>query len=125
MTYTTILDAQGRVIAFGVESEGWDHPIPTGGSKGTSDTIPTLIPTIPTSVTMRQARLALLSAGLLSQVDAALAAIADPVQRQAAQIDWEYAATVDRGSPLVSNLAASLNLDSAALDTLFTAAGAL
>ena len=80
---------------------------------------------IPTSVTMRQARLALLGAGLLSQVDAALAAIADPVQRQAAQIDWEYAATVDRGSPLVTNLAASLNLDSAALDSLFTAAASL
>lgn len=80
---------------------------------------------IPTSVTMRQARLALLGAGLLSQVDAALAAIADPVQRQAAQIDWEYAATVDRNSPLVTNLATSLNLDATALDALFTAAGAL
>lgn len=82
-------------------------------------------PFIPTSVTMRQARLALLGAGLLSQVDAALAAIADPVQRQAAQIDWEYAATVDRGSDLVVELASALNLDAAALDALFSAAGAL
>ena len=48
---------------------------------------------------MRQARLALLQAGLLDQVETALASIPDEVQRKAAQIEWEYATTVDRGSP--------------------------
>lgn len=48
---------------------------------------------IPQSVTMRQARLALLGAGLLDDVNSAIAAIPDPVQRKAAEIEWEYAQT--------------------------------
>jgi hypothetical protein len=75
-------------------------------------------PVIPTSVTMRQARLALLGAGLLDQVNAA---ITDP----AAQIEWEYATTVERGSELTQALAAGLGLTEQQLDKLFTTAAAL
>jgi hypothetical protein len=75
-------------------------------------------PVIPTSVTMRQARLALLGAGLLDQVNAA---ITDP----AAQIEWEYATTVDRTSDLTQALAAGLGLTEQQLDELFTQASAL
>lgn len=82
-------------------------------------------PFIPTSVTMRQARLALLGIGMLDDVDAALAAIPDATQRKAAQIEWEYAQTVDRHSPLVSNLSAGLGLDDIQLDNLFTLASTL
>ena len=80
---------------------------------------------IPQSVTMRQARLALLGAGLLDSVNAAIAAITDPVQRKAAQIEWEYAQTVDRDSPFTQQLAAGLGLTSEQLDALFTQAAAL
>ena len=80
---------------------------------------------IPQSVTMRQARLALLGVGLLDDVDAAIAAIPDPVQRQAAQIEWEYATTVVRDSSWVQTLGASLNLTSAQIDELFIAAAKL
>jgi hypothetical protein len=75
-------------------------------------------PIVITSVTMRQARLALLGAGLLEQVNAA---ITDPV----AQIEWEYAQTVERHSPLVQNLAAGLGLTEEQLDNLFTLASTL
>jgi hypothetical protein len=75
-------------------------------------------PLIPTSVTMRQARLALLGAGLLEQVNAA---ITDP----AAQIEWEYATTVERNSPLVQNLSIGLGLTEQQLDDLFTTAATL
>jgi hypothetical protein len=75
-------------------------------------------PVIPTSVTMRQARLALLGAGLLDQVNAA---ITDP----AAQIEWEYATTVERNSPLVQNLSIGLGLTEEQLDSLFTTASTL
>jgi len=68
----------------------------------------------PTSVTMRQGRLALLQAGLLTQVQSAIDA-----QSDAEKIEWEYAQTIDRGSPLVAALAAALSLDDAALDALF------
>lgn len=71
-----------------------------------------------TSVTMRQARLALLQSGLLTQVSAS---ITDP----AAQIEWEYAQTVERNSPLVQQIATGLSLDEQQLDSLFTLAATL
>ena len=82
-------------------------------------------PPVPQSVTMRQARLALLGAGLLDQVDAAIASISDPVQRKAAEIEWEYAQTVDRNSPFTQQMAVGLNLTAEQLDALFTQAAGL
>ena len=69
---------------------------------------------------MRQARLALLDAGLLDAVNAGIGAMP-----QAVQIEWEFAATVDRASHLVATLAGALELDDAALDTLFTQGASL
>lgn len=82
-------------------------------------------PEVPQSVTMRQGRLALLGAGLLDQVGAALAAIPDEAQRRAAQIEWEYAQTIDRQSVWVANLSGALGLTDEQLDALFIAAAAL
>ena len=77
---------------------------------------------VPESVTPRQARLALLGAGLLANVEAGLAAIPDPAQRQAAQIEWEYATTVVRDSSWVQSLGSVLGLTAADIDALFEAA---
>ena len=74
---------------------------------------------VPASVTMRQARLALLHAGLLDDVEAALAAIPDETNRRAAQIEWAYAQDVERASPWVQQLTQTLGLDAAMLDELF------
>lgn len=76
---------------------------------------------IPHAVSMRQARLALLSIGKLADVDAAISTLHEP-QQSAARIEWEYAATVERDSPLVAMLGAALELD---LDALFIEAGQL
>ena len=84
-----------------------------------------IVPVVPQSVTMRQARLALLRAALLDDVDAAIAAIPDPAQRKAAEIEWEYAQTVDRNSPFTQQMAAGLNLTAEQLDALFTQAAGL
>lgn len=73
---------------------------------------------VPGSVTMRQARLALLEAGKLTAVEAAIAAMESP-QREAAQIEWEYATTVDRGSQFLQGLASALGMDDDELDQLF------
>jgi len=75
---------------------------------------------IPKSVSMRQARLALLAADLLDTVDAAINQAGG-----AAKIEWEYAATVERDSTLVSGMTAALGLTEQQLDDLFLAAGAL
>ena len=81
-------------------------------------------PPAPSVVTMRQARLALLGAGLLQQVNDAVSAMPG-AEGDAARIEWEYAATVERNSQLVAAMAGALSLDDAALDDLFTTAATL
>lgn len=77
-----------------------------------------------TTVTMRQARLALLNAGLLDDVEAAIAAIPDDVQRKAAQIEWEYASVVERDNPIIQQLVSALGMTEQQVDEFFaTAAG--
>ena len=83
-----------------------------------------LPPAVPVTVTMRQARLALLAKGLLANVDAAVAGMPG-ADGDAARIEWEYAATVDRNSQLVASLSSALGLTSAQLDALFIAAAGL
>jgi hypothetical protein len=78
-------------------------------------------PPIPQSVSMRQARLALLSYGLLDDVDSVIMAMTEP-QRSQTQIEWEYAQTVERGNALVALLGPALGLDDEAIDGLFTLA---
>ena len=77
-----------------------------------------------TTVSMRQARLALLGAGLLDPVETAIAAMAG-TEGKAAQIEWEYATEVKRDSPLVSGLAQALQLDDEILDRLFAVGATL
>lgn len=75
-------------------------------------------------VSMRQARLALLQAGLLAQVPDAIASLSEP-DRTAAEIEWEYSQTVDRQKAFVQMLAPALGLDDQALDDLFKRAATL
>lgn len=79
---------------------------------------------VPATVTMRQARLALLGAGLLASVGAAIDSLPS-TQKEAARIEWEYATEVQRSSGLVPMMGAALGLDDAGLDALFVAAAAL
>ena len=72
----------------------------------------------PKEVTMRQARLALLQAGLLDKVTAAIANMPSP-KKEAAQIEWEYSNSLKRSQPLTVELGAVLGLDTDALDALF------
>lgn len=73
---------------------------------------------VPVAITMRQARLALLASNLLSQVNNAIAALPSP-QKEAAEIEWEYAAEVRRDSPLIASIGPALELTSAQIDNLF------
>lgn len=79
---------------------------------------------VPDEVTMRQARLALLGAGLLGDVETALDALSEPT-KTAARIEWDYSNTLRRHHPLVGTLGGALGLTSGQLDDLFIAAGAL
>jgi hypothetical protein len=82
---------------------------------------PSASPVVPQEVTMRQARLALLGAGLLPGVDAAIESLDEP-HRTAARIEWEYAQAVERYSPLTEMLGSALGLTSESIDALFFAA---
>lgn len=78
------------------------------------------ISTVPTSVSPLQARKALRQAGLIDQVNAAVAASTPDVQDA-----WQYASMINRTDPLVAALSVGLNLTPAALDNLFTLAATL
>jgi hypothetical protein len=79
---------------------------------------------VPEVVTMRQARLALLGAGLLAQVNTAVANMPG-TDGDAARIEWEFSSTVERHRPLVLSLITALGLTDAQLDELFRQAAAL
>jgi hypothetical protein len=81
-------------------------------------------PVVPQEVTMRQARLALLGAGNLSTINAAIAGMTGTAG-DAARIEWDYSSSVKRTQPLVLQMGAALGLTSAQLDQLFITAAAL
>lgn len=78
-------------------------------------------PVIPHSVTRRQGRLALLGVGKLDQVEAMIAAIEDPVERRAAEIEYE-ADTWERSNAFLQAMWAQLGGTEAELDALFVLA---
>lgn len=79
---------------------------------------------VPAVVTMRQARLALLQNGMLTQVNDAVAGMPGAAG-DAARIEWEFSSTVERNRPLVQSLIGALGLTESQLDDLFRLAATL
>lgn len=79
---------------------------------------------VPSAVTMRQARRALLEAEKLATVDALIAGMAGTAG-DTARIDWEFSSEVRRDWPLVAALAPALSLTEEAIDALFIRAAQL
>lgn len=75
------------------------------------------VPKVPASVTPRQVRLLLLQQGLLSQVEAMIAA-----GDEAAKITWEFASEFRRDDPLLLALSSQLGLTPQQVDGFFIAA---
>jgi hypothetical protein len=80
---------------------------------------PSLEPTSPTAMTMRQARLVLLQRGILPYVDYAINAITNEIEREAARISWEYSTEVQRTHPLIADIGTQLGLSDSDIDELF------
>ena len=72
------------------------------------------------AITPRQARLALLNAGLLDAVEAYVA-----TQPRSVQIEWEFASEIRRDWPPVVQAASALGLTAEQVDALFEAAARL
>lgn len=112
--------ANPQAIALGNDpcGPGWLY---TNGAFSPPPTPPT---PVPVSVTMRQARLALLQQDLLDDVETAINALPQP-QQSAARIEWEYSNEVQRTNGFVEQIAPALGLTSQGLDELFILAATL
>ena len=74
----------------------------------------------PNVISMRQARLQLLSMNLLDSVNSAIVSMP-----QSAQIEWEYATEVRRDNALVLGVQSALSMSDLEMDTFFTEANKL
>lgn len=79
-----------------------------------------IVNTIPSEVSISQAREALLQVGLLASVNAAVNNLSER-----AKIQWEYRATVKRDNQFVQELVSNGLLTNAQLDDLFVLANSL
>lgn len=79
---------------------------------------------VPDEITMRQARLVLLGAGMLGSIESAIAALPEPV-KSAAKIEWEYSQSVKRKNGFVEQLAPLIGLSEKQVDDLFIAGAKL
>ena len=83
---------------------------------------PVIVDPVPESVTRRQAKVALFQAGRLDEVEAGIEAIADPITKRIAKLDWSEAQEFRRDWPLLNQLAAGMGITDGQLDELFRAA---
>jgi len=113
-TIFTVTQDDGHVIVVEPGHPSWDV------LSTSPDILPYVEPppVLPSIVTMRQARLALLESNKLHLVQPAIDSLPSP-QKEAAQIEWEYAQEVKRSDPLVQSLAVALELTEEDLDNLF------
>lgn len=79
---------------------------------------------LPKTIKMRQVRIALHRAGLLTQAIEAIAAMTGDAGLEA-RIEWEFADEVNRDSPLVQGISSQLGISDEMLDELFKTAASL
>lgn len=112
----------GKVFGFEIDGSQ-DHLIAEDMVKMTDQEVAEHLAPEPgqiNAVSMRQARLALDANGHLSQVESAVSGMS-----KAAQIEWEYASTVERGSALTQVMIDTLGLTAQQTDDLFIQAAGL
>lgn len=105
---TLTVDAERRVVVVVREVVPWSAEEIAAHRKSL----------VPESVTMRQARQAMLSAGILAQVDALIAAMPGE-EGESARIDWNHARDVKRDWPLIGALGPQMGLTEQQIDDLF------
>jgi hypothetical protein len=119
MSYAVRIDGKGWRVVSDVSQ--------VGDGEFYADTTPTSS-SVPDSVSLTQAKLALLQAGKFNAVNIAVnnaVATLPGTQGQEAQIYWTSTDRVHRSSPLLQAVAASAGLSSADLDSLFILAATL
>lgn len=117
--FHVVTESSDRYIA-----DGFEIPFAILDSPVVTDVSDSVNKSVPQEVTMRQARLALLEAGLLGSVQAAINSLSEPAKTKA-QIEWDYSNALQRSNSFVETLGAALGLNASALDDLFIAASKL
>lgn len=122
LTETSLIKraADGALIPPDEANVDWREYLSWLAEGNTPEPAAVLTITVPSTVTMRQAQLALLAADKLDQVTALIAE-----SPRAVQIAWSTAGTVERSNPLISSLSESLGLTNQDLDNLFIQASQL
>lgn len=84
-----------------------------------------VVNSVPSTVTPRQIRLALIMSGVtLSTIEAAIDSLPEP-RRSVAKVTWEYSVEFQRGNPLIASMGPALGLTDAQIDQLFMLAATL
>lgn len=83
------------------------------------------IATVPQTVPMLNAHLAMIAAGWMAPVRTHIAALTDPARRARAEAFLDQAETMQRNHELVRTITAALGKSDAEVDALFVAAAAL
>lgn len=127
---TPVLTSKGtweqtwEVVAKYVDYTTEEGVVVTAGEQQAAVEEAARLASVPSFVTMRQARLALLQSGHYATVLDYITNMAGDAGI-AARIEWEYSQDVKRSQPLTQSLAALLNLTELQVDELFIAAAAL
>lgn len=116
--------ADGAHIPNDAGNRDWNEYVEWVGNGNLPDPVPVEPIKIPASVTMRQARLALLAAGKLADVEAAINALPEP-PKTPALIEWNYSNEVLRHNGFVSQIAPLIGMTPADLDAIFIEASQL
>lgn len=92
----------------------------------TQEEIDERLPHPPDTCTPRQLRIALIQTGIsLSTIEAQIDAIQDPIEKEIARAEWEYALKIKKEHPLVAMMANSLNLSGQQVQDIFNLAATL
>lgn len=111
----TVDEVKCRVILADPIPPSWALPDPQ---------LPDVKQPVPSVVSMRQAQLALLQAGLLNSIQSIIDSMPEP-GRSIANIEWNKSSEVHRYEGFALTMASLLNLTEDQLDDLFILAGTL
>lgn len=121
-----IKDADGNIMNRIVATADFVEAVHPGRYEWIEDVVPPVTaPTYPT-LSRKQLRNGLLSIGVTSaEVEAQIGTIADPLEREAALIDWQDTQAYERTNPLVNQIGVAMGLPEEQIDALWLwAAGA-
>lgn len=116
-----IKDADGNIMNRIVATADFVEAVHPGRYECIEDVVPPVTaPTYP-ALSRKQLRNGLLSIGVTSaDVEARIAAIADPLEREAAMIDWQDTQAYQRTNPLVNQIGVAMGLPEEQIDALWT-----